>query len=251
MKTALITGASRGIGAATAARLGRGGYHVIVNHLAHEAAARDVVQEIVSAGGTAQAVQADVREPADAAKLVAACTRIDLLVCNANIQPTFAPLSETSWTDFSEKVTGELAAVFHVTRQTLEVMRGQRSGQIVYVSSVVADATTPGTISHATAKAALNTFARHVAAEAGRHGIAVNTVAPGMVNTEAGSAGRTSERVAHYSTHSVLGRVTEPEDVAALIAAIADGGFRAVTGACIPVDGGFRLLRPWGPDRPS
>jgi 3-oxoacyl-[acyl-carrier protein] reductase len=183
-----------------------------------------------------------VREPTEVAELVATCTRIDLLVCNANIPPTFAPLSVMSWANFSEKVMGELAAVFHVTQKALEMMREQRSGQIVYVSSVVADLAMPNAISHATAKAALNTFARQVAGEAGHYGITVNTVAPGMVRTEAGSAARTPEREAAYAKNSVLGRITEPDDVAALITTIADGGFRAVSGAHIPVDGGFQIL---------
>lgn len=243
MKTALITGAGRGIGAATAVRLGGAGYQVIVNYLSNEAAARAVAAAVESAGGKARIVRADVREPDEAAELVAACPRLDALVCNANIQPTFAPLSETSWAVFREKVVGELAAVFHVTQRALEVMREARSGRIVYVSSVIADSTMPGAISHATAKAALNTFARQVAGEAGRYGVAVNTVAPGMVRTEASSGARTPEREAVYAENSVLGRVMEPEDVADLIAAVIDGGFRAVSGAYIPVDGGFQLLK--------
>jgi 3-oxoacyl-[acyl-carrier protein] reductase len=215
---------------------------VIVNYRGNEAAARAVVEDIESAGGTAKAVRADVREPAEAAELVATCTRIDLLVCNANIPPTFAPLSMMSWADFSEKVTGELAAVFHVTQKALKVMREQRSGQVVYVSSVVADLTMPNAISQATAKAALNTFARQVAAEAGHYGVTVNTVSPGIVRTEASSVAQTPEMEAAHAKNSVLGRMTEPDDVAALITTIGDGGFRAVSGAHIPIDGGFQIL---------
>ncbi|RFS82090.1 SDR family oxidoreductase [Actinomadura spongiicola] len=241
--TALITGASRGIGAATAARLGRRGYHVIVNYHRNESAARAVVADIESAGGTAEAVRADVRDPAEVADLIATGTRIDLLVCNANIAPTFAPPSAMSWTDFSDKVIGELAAVFHITQRALELMREQRSGQIVYVSSVLANTIMPGALSQATAKAALNTFARQVAAEAGRHGITVNTVAPGLVNTEATRAIRDSERDTFIAENSVLGRITEPDDVAALIVTLTDEGFRAVSGAHIFVDGGHQLIK--------
>ncbi|MFG2006678.1 SDR family NAD(P)-dependent oxidoreductase [Spirillospora sp. NPDC048911] len=242
-RTALITGASRGIGAATAARLGERGYHVIVNYHRSEMAARAVVKDIESAGGTAQAVRADVRDPAEAARLVAAGARLDLLVCNANIAPTFAPPSAMSWADFSAKVMGELAAVFHVTQRALELMREQRSGQIVYVSSVLADVTMPSALSQSTAKAALNTFARQVAAEAGRHGIAVNTIAPGLVNTDASRAARTPEHDELLAENSVLGRITEPDDVAALITTITDVGFRAVSGAHILADGGHQLLK--------
>ena len=243
MKTALVTGASRGIGAAVAARLGRDGYHVVVNYHSNEDAARAVAQDIESAGGTAQIFRADVREPAEVAELVAACPQIDLLVCNANITPTFAPLSDMSWKDFSEKVTGELAAAFHVTQKALDLMRGQQSGQIVYVSSIASETTTPGSVSHSTAKAALDTFARHVAAEAGRFGVTVNIVAPGMVRTDASAVARTEQLEAALAGNSVLGRVTDPEDVAAVIASIAAGGFRAVSGARITIDGGNHLLR--------
>jgi 3-oxoacyl-[acyl-carrier protein] reductase len=243
-RTALVTGASRGVGAATAAELGSRGYHVIVNYRENETAARAVVEGIESAGGTAEAARADVTESTDVAELVARCARIDLVVCNANIQPTFGPLSMTDWATFSEKVLGELAAVFHVTQKALAIMREQRSGQIVYVSSLVADAVIPYTISHATAKSALNAFAQRVACEAGPDGVAVNSVALGWVRTEGSGPFITPELDTAHTTNSVLGHLMEPEDVASVIATIADGGLRAVTGAHIPVDGGFRIMVP-------
>jgi 3-oxoacyl-[acyl-carrier protein] reductase len=241
-QTALITGAGRGIGAATALELGKRGYHVIVNYRTDAAAASAVAAQIEQAGGTARPIQADVCDPAQAAALVAACERIDALVCNANVQPPFAPLAAMTWEAFSGKVTGELAAVFHVTQRALDVMRKQRAGRIVYVSSLSADLVRPGTIAHATAKAALNTFAQHVAAEAGGCGIAVNTVAPGAVRTESAAHMRTPETEAALAQRSFLGRMLDPEDVAAVIGTLLDGGFGAVTGTHLPVDGGYRLL---------
>jgi 3-oxoacyl-[acyl-carrier protein] reductase len=237
-QVALITGASRGIGAATARELGSRGLHVVVNYRGDEAAAEAVVKDVEAAGGTAQAVQADVCDPEQAARLVAACPRIDVLVCNANIQPPFAPLGDMSWEAFSGKVMGELAAVFHVSKRALEVMREQGTGRIVYVSSISADRVRKGTIAHATAKAALNVFARHVAAEARRQGIAVNVVAPGVVRTDATSDVLTPELAAALSERSVLDRVLEPEDVAKVIASVTEEAFQAVTGAHILVDGG-------------
>ncbi|MEV0402239.1 SDR family NAD(P)-dependent oxidoreductase [Actinoallomurus sp. NPDC050550] len=245
-QVALITGASRGIGAATAREFGKRGHHVIVNYRSDEAAAQRVVKDVEAAGGTAHAVQADVCDPAQAARLVDECARLDVLVCNANIQPPFAPLSRMSWDAFSGKVTAELAAVFHVTKMALDVMRGQDGGRIVYVSSVSADHVRRGSIAHATAKAALNVFARHVAAEARDSGIAVNIVAPGAVRTDATRDVLTPEAAAALGERSVLGRVLLPEDVAKVIASVTDGAFQAVAAAHIVVDGGAQVL----PGRP-
>ncbi|AQZ61240.1 3-oxoacyl-[acyl-carrier protein] reductase [[Actinomadura] parvosata subsp. kistnae] len=241
-RIALITGAGRGIGAATARELARRGFHAIVNYRTDTAAAASVVKSIEAAGGTARAVRADVRDPGDVAGLVGACPRVDALVCNANISPPFAPLAELSWTDFAGKVTGELAAVFHVTQRVLPLLRERRGGRIVYVSSVSAGLARPVAIAHGTAKAALDSFARHVAAEAGAWGTTVNVVAPGAVRTEGSAAMRTPEAERSLAERSVLGRMTEPEDVAAVIGALVDGGFGAVTGAHIPVDAGARLI---------
>lgn len=241
-RIALITGAGRGIGAATAHELGRRGFHVIVNYRADTSAATSVVKQIQAAGGTAQAVQADVRDPGQVAELVEACARVDALVCNANIPPPFGPLARMSWEDFAGKVTGELAGVFHITQRALDRMREQGDGRIVYVSSLSAELVRPGAVAHATAKAALNTFAQHVAAEAGAWGIRVNIVAPGAVRTEASAMMRTPETEAALGRRSVLGRMLDPQDVAAVIGSILDGGFDAVTGARIPVDAGYRVL---------
>ncbi|MEV4575851.1 SDR family oxidoreductase [Nonomuraea jabiensis] len=241
-RIALVTGAGRGIGAATAQELGRRGFHVIVNYRADTSAATSVVEQIQAAGGTAQALQADVRDPGQVAELVEACPRVDALVCNANIAPPFGPLARMPWEDFAGKVTGELAGVFHLTQRVLDRMREQGNGRIVYVSSLSAESVRQGAIAHATAKAALNTFALHVAAEAGAWGIAVNIVAPGAVRTEASAMMRTPEIEAALAQRSILGRMLEPHDVAAVIGSVLDGGFDAVTGACIPVDAGYRVL---------
>ncbi|MGW4793012.1 SDR family oxidoreductase [Nonomuraea sp. NPDC004297] len=237
---ALVTGAGRGIGAATACELGRRGYQVIVNYRSDEQSAATVVQRIEAAGGTARAVQADVCDPEQAERLVTGCPRLDALVCNANIPPPFAPLAGMTWEDFSGKVIGELAAVFHVTRQALTLMGA--GGRIVYVSSLSSVLTRPGAIAHASAKAALDAFARHVAAEAGASGTSVNVVAPGAVRTEASASMRTPEVERALADHSVLGRMLDPEDVAAVIGSLVDGGFGAVTGVRIPVDGGKSVM---------
>jgi 3-oxoacyl-[acyl-carrier protein] reductase len=230
---ALITGGGRGIGAATARELARRGYRVVVNYHRDQVAAEAVAAEI---GG--KALRADVRDPSEVARLADACGPVDALVCNANITPPFGPVRSMPWEEFIGKVNDELAAAFHITRAVLDTMPPQ--GRIVYVSSLSADLTRPGAAAHATAKAALDTFARHMAAEASP--VAVNVVAPAAVRTEGSAAARTPELEASLAGRSVLGRMVEPEDVAAVIAAVVDGTMPALAGARIPVDAGFRVL---------
>jgi 3-oxoacyl-[acyl-carrier protein] reductase len=121
-------------------------------------------------------------------------------------------------------------------------MRERGAGRIVYVSSLSAELTRPGSAAHAAAKAALEAFARHVAAEAGPHGIAVNVVAPGAVRTDGSADQATAGRVAALAARSVLHRMVEPDDVAAVIGALAGGELAAVSGVRIPVDAGFRVI---------
>ncbi|MGW1604573.1 SDR family NAD(P)-dependent oxidoreductase [Streptomyces eurythermus] len=244
--TALVTGGSRGIGAATSRELAARGYRVAVNYFSNREAADQVVKQIETAGGEAFAVQADVHDPRQAAELLEHSTvdgRLDVLVCNAGARFTPTPLPNLSWEDFQAKVTNELASVYTLTQQALAVMGAQGGGRIVYVSSAVADGPpTVGMAAHGTAKAALNTFARFVAYEAGPLGVNVNVVAPGFVRTEA-SAGQPAEFQQRLAEHTPLGRVAEPEDVARAIAMLAgeDAGF--VTGAVVTVDGGHGVGR--------
>ncbi|TWV58034.1 SDR family oxidoreductase [Streptomyces misionensis] len=244
--TALVTGGSRGIGAATSRELAARGYRVAVNYFSNREAADQVVKQIEATGGDAFAVQADVHDPRQAAGLLersAVDGRLEVLVCNAGARFTPTPLSRLSWEDFHAKVTNELASVYTLTQQALAVMGAQGGGRIVYVSSAVADGPpTVGMAAHGTAKAALNTFARFVAYEAGPLGINVNVVAPGFVRTEA-SAGQPAEFQQRLAEHTPFGRVAEPEDVARAIAMLAgdDAGF--VTGTVVTVDGGHGVGR--------
>lgn len=192
---ALVTGGGRGIGAATARELARRGYRVVVNYRSDRESAEAVAAEV---GG--KALGADVRDPAEVARLVEACGPLDALVCNANIDPRFGPFRSMPWERFIGKVQDELAAAYHVTQAVLGDM--PEHGRIVYVSSLSADFTRQGTAAHTTAKAALDAFARHVAAEASP--IAVNVVAPGAVRTEGSSAARTPEIEEALAGRSVL-----------------------------------------------
>ncbi|MFD5385416.1 SDR family oxidoreductase [Streptomyces sp. NPDC127074] len=245
--TALVTGGSRGIGAATSRELAARGYRVAVNYFSNREAAGQVVKLIEADGGDAFAVQADVYDPGQAAELLESAAvdgRLDVLVCNAGARFTPTPVQALPWDDFKRKVTDELASVYTLTQQALAIMGARGQGRILYVSSAVADGPpTAGMAAHGTAKAALNTFARFVAYEAGPLGIKVNVVAPGFVRTEA-SAGMPQEFQQRLVERTPLGRVAEPEDVARAIAMLVgdDAGF--VTGSVLTVDGGHGVARP-------
>jgi 3-oxoacyl-[acyl-carrier protein] reductase len=244
--TALVTGGSRGIGAATSRELAARGYRVVVNYFSNREAAEQVVTAIENDGGEAFAVQADVYDPDQAIELVRQATadgRLDVLVCNAGARFKPAPLLDLAWDDFKEKLTNELASVYTLTQQALALMGARGRGRIVYVSSAVAEGPpAPGMAAHGTAKSALNTFARFVAFEAGPLGVTVNVVAPGFVRTEA-SAGMPAELQQRLAARTPLGRVAEPEDVARAIAMLVGDEAAFVTGAVVAVDGGHGVAR--------
>lgn len=244
--TALVTGGSRGIGAATSRELASRGYRVAVNYFSNRDAAEQVVAAIEADGGEAFAVQADVCDPSQAAELVRRSTvdgRLDVLVCNAGARFTPTPLLDLAWDDFKAKLTNELASAYTLTQQALAIMGARGQGRIVYVSSAVADGPpAPGMAAHGTAKSALNTFARFVAFEAGPLGINVNVVAPGFVRTEA-SAHMPKELQQRLAERTPLGRVAESEDVARAIAMLVGEQAGFVTGAVLTVDGGHGVAR--------
>ncbi|PZG56381.1 short-chain dehydrogenase [Spongiactinospora gelatinilytica] len=245
-QVALISGASRGIGAATAREMARRGYHVVVNYRQDAAAAHRVVGEIETAGGSAEALQADVCDAGQSAEMVrrihADHGHIDVLICNANtVNPPFEPLLSVPWEAFIGKITGELAGAFFLTRHVLPAMQRRRAGRIVYISSTAADFV--GSVAaHSIAKAALNTYSRHVAAQAAQHGIVVNTVAFGTVRTDATAGVLNGDLRKLTEERSVLGRVMDAEDAAKSVATVADDGFGVTVGQVIRVDSGFGVL---------
>lgn len=246
-RTVVITGAGRGIGAATARTLASRGYRVVVNYLSDAESAESVVADIVANGGSAHAVAADVTDPEQVARLVtetvALYGSIDAVVFNANAaQPSFVGIEDLDWASFEKKIVGELAAVYHLTQQILPLFRARGSGAIVYISSTAADFVGPGLVSHGTAKSALNTYAGHIAAHAAAFGVIVTTVAPGAVRTEASAAVLTQERLDAFARTSILGRVTEPDDVARVVALALDPDLTVATGSILRVDGGARLI---------
>jgi len=244
-RVALITGASRGIGAATAKLFALHGAAVGVNYFRSEAAALEVVREIEATGGRALSVRADVRDreqvEAMVARVAAELGTIDTLVLNASIQFPMVPFLEYPWEAFEAKLTGELRAAFFCSRAVVPAMIGRGRGCIIAVSSGLSRQTSPGFCAHSAAKSGLDAFARSLAAELGQHGIRVNTVSPGLTLTDA-TKHLPQEAKDASARMTPLGRNAEAEDVAGVILAMASDHTAFVTGAYVPVSGGSLML---------
>lgn len=245
-QVAVVTGSSRGIGAAAAVEFGRFGYAVVVNYHSRKDAADSVVDAVNEAGGKGIAVAGDVREPEQAAEILRAATenfgRLDTLVCNASTPIKQAPFGVMPWEHFATKLVDELGASYHITQLALPIMREQKYGRLVYVSSGHAEGpAAPGMIAHGSAKAALNTFARYVAHEEGQFGITANVVAPGYVRTDATAETISPQIEAAIAQRTPLRRVAEAVDIGRVIALVGGEASGFATGVTVPVNGGIML----------
>jgi 3-oxoacyl-[acyl-carrier protein] reductase len=244
-RVVLVTGASRGIGAATARLLAKNGARVAVNYSQSEAAARGVVQSITAEGGHALAVGADVRDGAAVAAMVrqveADLGPVDTLVANASIRFPMVPFVEMAWEGFEAKLVGELKAAFHSCKAVVPDMIERRRGCIIFVSSGLSRRPGPGFSAHTTAKSGLDGFAKALALELGPQGVRVNVVAPGLTRTDA-IAHMSEQALAAAGRGTPLGRVAEPEDVAGAVLMLASEEARFVTGTYLSVSGGSLML---------
>jgi 3-oxoacyl-[acyl-carrier protein] reductase len=244
-RIALVTGASRGIGAAAARRLAAHGAAVAVNFLSNEAAAMEVVEAIVAAGGRAVSIQGDVRDQVQAQALVRRAEKllgpVDTLVLNANMSFPMAPFADMPWEGFQQKLLGELASAFHPCKAVLPGMVQRRRGCIIAVSSGLSRQPGPGFSAHTTAKSGLDGFMKSLALELGPLGIRVNVVAPGLTETDA-TAFIPSAAKAAAGSHLPLGRIGQPEDVAGIIALVASDEAGYLTGQYLSAGGGGMML---------
>jgi NAD(P)-dependent dehydrogenase (short-subunit alcohol dehydrogenase family) len=238
---ALVTGAGSGIGATLAWRFAREGARVAVHYNRSAAGASAVVDRIVAEGGTAVALQADVSDEADVARLFEACQQalgpVDVLVNNAGIYPLHR-LLEMRPADWDDVVNANLRSAFLCTQAAArQMIASRRGGAIVNIASIEADFPAPGHAHYNAAKAGLQMLTRAGAAELGKHGIRVNAVAPGLIWRE-GLEQAWPEGVARYAKAAPLGRIGQPEDVANAVIFLASEAAAWITGASLTVDGG-------------
>lgn len=242
-KTALVTGASRGIGRATALALARAGAQIIVHYGCGASEAKAVVAEITAAGSRARCIQADLAEsdgPRQLARHVRAIVgeRLDILVSNAGVAKV-ATLEETGVKDFDELFAVNVRTPYFLVQQLLPIMC--KGSSVTLLSSLAAHAAIGELSAYAATKGAVDTLVRHLAADLGPRGIRVNAVAPGVVQTDMSSFTRTDEGRDMTLSLQAIKRLAEPEDIAAAITFLASDQARWTTGAALHVDGGSKL----------
>jgi 3-oxoacyl-[acyl-carrier protein] reductase len=249
-KTALVTGASRGIGRATAAALARDGAHVLVHYGRSAREAESLVPEIQREGGSANAISADLGTPDGAALLAKQVRsivgdRLDVLVLNAGISKA-ARLAEYTVEDFDNLFATNVRSPFFLVQQLLPLL-GDGSN-ITVISSLGSRAVVgkpgvdnPSILAYSSTKGALETLVKNWAAILGPQGIRVNAVAPGVIDTDMSSFTKTEAGRETALGMQALKRIGKPEDVADVVAFLASDKARWITGASIPVDGGSKL----------
>lgn len=243
-KVAVVTGASKGIGASIATHLAAEGASVVVNYSSSKAGADKVVAEITSKGGKAVAVQANVSNPADVPKLFAetkkAFGKADILVNNAGIYE-FGALSEINPEHFHKQFDLNVLGLLLATQEAVKLM-GDAGGSIVNISSVVATGRVPGASVYSATKGAVDALTRSLSAELGAKKIRVNAISPGMVEPEgthaAGIEGSDMQKGVIATTP--LGRLGQPQDIATAVVFLAGPDSSWITGESYVISGGFR-----------
>jgi 3-oxoacyl-[acyl-carrier protein] reductase len=249
-KTALVTGASRGIGRAIALALAEAGAHVLVHYGRSAQEAESVVAAIQAKGGRANAIAADLGAPDGAALLAKQVRsivgdRLDVLVSNAGISKA-ARIPDYTVEDFDNLFATNVRSPFFLVQQLLPVF-GEGSN-ITVISSATARTVAgkpglenPSVLAYASTKGALETLVKHWAAILGPRGIRVNAIAPGVIDTDMSNFTKTEAGREVALEMQALQRIGKPEDIADVVAFVASDEARWITGASIPVDGGSKL----------
>jgi 3-oxoacyl-[acyl-carrier protein] reductase len=239
-KTAIVTGASRGIGRSIALRLAADGIGVVVNYAGNAAKAEEVVNEITSSGGRALAVQADVANPEDVKQLFEKTLKtfgqIDVVVNNAGVMP-LSPIAKGDVEIFDKVIATNLRGTFLVLSQAAQHVA--EGGRIIAFSSSVLAKNFPAYGPYIASKAGVEGLVHVLANELRGHKITVNAIAPGPVGTELFLDGKTEEQIKHISSMAPLERLGQPDDISNVVSFLAgpDGGW--VNGQVLRANGGF------------
>jgi 3-oxoacyl-[acyl-carrier protein] reductase len=242
-KTALVTGASRGIGRAIAFALAQSGAQVLVHYSSGEKEAEAVVVAIRKGGGKAEKVGADLRKP-EAAHILAEHVRqivggrLDILVANAGISRS-ASIEATTVEDFDEQFAVNVRAPFFLVQQLLPALC--KGSSVIFTSSLAARASVGTLSAYAATKGAIEAIVKHFAAALGPRGVRVNAVAPGVVDTEMSNFTKSEAGREATLAMQALKRMAEPDDIAPVVAFLASDEARWITGDSIHIDGGSKL----------
>ncbi len=242
-KTALVTGSSRGIGAAIACELAAQGSTVVLHYRSDEAGALAVSSRVQAAGGSCTLAQGDVSDGAAATALVQGVLRqhgqIDILVNNAGLtrDGLLMTMKEANW---HTVIQTNLDSMYYVTKPALRSMLRRRSGRIINITSVVGLLGQSGQTNYAASKAGILGFTKSLAREIGRRGITVNAVAPGFIPTALTEV-LTQEHMDQIIADTPLGRMGTPADVAHAVAFLASPQAEFITGQTLSVDGGLSM----------
>jgi 3-oxoacyl-[acyl-carrier protein] reductase len=242
-KVAVVTGASKGIGAGIAKALGAAGASVVVNYASDKAGAEKAVADIKAKGGKAVAIQGDVAKSADVKRLFAEASKafgkLDILVNNAGVY-NFAPITEVTEEDFHRQYNINVWGLLSSTREALPYFND--GGSIINISSIVSRMSLPGTAIYAGTKGAVDTITQVLATELGPRKIRVNALNPGLVETEgthtAGAVGGDMQR--NVEAQAPLGRMGQPDDIAKVAVFLAGDDAGWLTGERINASGGHR-----------
>jgi NAD(P)-dependent dehydrogenase (short-subunit alcohol dehydrogenase family) len=252
----LVTGASRGIGAATALAFARDGARVVLSYRSDEAGAQRTLAEIEAAGGQAAALRADSSQPAEAERLIAAVeNEIGPLRVLVNNAAAFSRASflEVTLAELEQVWATNVRGLFYLSQLAARRMAERRQGCLIHVSSILAQLAVPNRTAYCAAKGAVESLTRAMALDLAPHNLRVNAVAPGLIRTEALLAGFTDPaRLASVEQYIPHGRLGETEEVARVIVFLASDAARYINGAVIPVDGalGAREAGPLPNGRP-
>jgi 3-oxoacyl-[acyl-carrier protein] reductase len=242
-KTALVTGASRGIGRASALALAKAGARVLVHYGRGKEKAEAAVKEIRDAGARADALSADLRAPDGPMKLAAEVRRIvgdrlDVLVANAGVASD-ARFEETTVEQFDDLFAVNVRAPFFLVQQLLPIL--PKDSSVVLISSLAARAVVGTLSAYGATKGAVHTLVKHLASALGERGIRVNAVAPGVVETDMSSFTKTEAGRDYTLGLQALKRLAQPSDIADAVAFLASSDARWITGDTLRVDGGSKL----------